>query len=213
MCNGGRNKYATYCNQGHTNLMQDAQNCVNKLPYVTRLPWGCVTAQSGGCKCTVDTPYANNWSGTFSEATANLFQGCPNSIEAERYEGSMYLTYTCSAWCVTDRKFKYTHMLFCFFFNKENIHSAAVCEEELLSHWVSSSIVPSNWPTDQIAANYIRLALLSFAEVKVLTNRAFFHFFFVYLYKNVRSMFSTVARFSIENGESNLTVNEVHILR
>ncbi|CAF2122831.1 unnamed protein product [Rotaria magnacalcarata] len=95
-CNGGRGIYATYCNTHRSNAMQDAKRCVDKLPSVAGLAWGCVNAQSGYCKCTVDTSYQNNWSGTFSEARNNLFHGCSNSIEAERYEGNMYLTYTCS---------------------------------------------------------------------------------------------------------------------
>ncbi|CAF1342552.1 unnamed protein product [Adineta steineri] len=96
MCNGDRNTYATYCNTRKVNSMQDAVSCINRLPSVTGLAWGCVNAQSRKCKCTVDTSYQNDWAHTFSEAKNNLFKGCSNSIEAERYEGNMYLTYTCS---------------------------------------------------------------------------------------------------------------------
>jgi hypothetical protein len=96
MCNGGRNEYVTYCNTRHSSSIQDAKNCINKLPSITGLAWGCVNAQSGNCRCTVDTSYQNDWGQTFSEAKNNLFNGCSNSIEAERYEGNMYLTYTCS---------------------------------------------------------------------------------------------------------------------
>ncbi|CAF4039001.1 unnamed protein product, partial [Adineta steineri] len=96
MCNGDRNTYATYCNTRNSNSIQDAMSCINKLPFVTGLAWGCVNAQFGKCKCTADTSYQNDWAHTFSEAKNNLFKGCSNSIEAERYEGNMYLTYTCS---------------------------------------------------------------------------------------------------------------------
>ncbi|CAF0839089.1 unnamed protein product [Adineta steineri] len=82
MCNGGRNTYATYCNTRNSNSIQDAKNCINKLPSVTGLAWGWVNAPSGKCKCTADT---------FSEAKNNLFKGCSNSIEAERYEGNIGL--------------------------------------------------------------------------------------------------------------------------
>ncbi|CAF1061578.1 unnamed protein product [Adineta steineri] len=76
--------------------MQDAMSCINKLPSVTGLAWGWVNTQSGKCKCTADTSYQDDWAHTFSEAKNNLFKGCSNSIEAERYEGNMYLTCTCS---------------------------------------------------------------------------------------------------------------------
>ncbi|CAF1236243.1 unnamed protein product [Adineta steineri] len=91
MCNGGRNTYATYCNTRKLNSMEDAMSCINKLPSVTGLTWGCVNAQFGKCKCTADTSYQNDWAHTFSEAKNNLFEGCSNSIEAEQYEGNIGL--------------------------------------------------------------------------------------------------------------------------
>lgn len=115
--NGGRNTYVTYCNTRQTDSIQDARNCVNKLPYVTGLAWGCVNAEYGNCKCTVDTSYQNDWTNTFTGAENNLFNECSNSIEAERYEGNMHLTYTCSQWFLT-HWLHYEQLIFFFFSNK-----------------------------------------------------------------------------------------------
>ncbi|CAF1669862.1 unnamed protein product, partial [Didymodactylos carnosus] len=87
-CKGGGKKYSSSCNsKSSSDHVNDVQQCLNNIH--SEHNWGCVNANGGRCKCTVDTPYQNDWQGTFNEARKNLNSSCHGfqSMDGERHEG------------------------------------------------------------------------------------------------------------------------------
>ena len=103
-CKGGGGKYETLYN---TNLNNNEYRKVDKCFWMLRkilrrsnsnnVPWGCFKAEVGKCRCSADSSYIWSYMQTFEEALGNLRKNTENfkSVEAETWEGNMYISYTC----------------------------------------------------------------------------------------------------------------------
>jgi len=98
-CKGGQGKYVSYSNNNMNNGGINAGHvgdCFRSLPAKTD-GHGCQTNTVGICSCTRDSSWIWSYMQTYREAIQNLRRDSNefNSVEAERYEGNMYLSYTC----------------------------------------------------------------------------------------------------------------------
>jgi len=75
----------------------EARRCFQKLAIDLGNAWGCYHKGEGSCFCTLDSSFILNKRGTFNDALNQLRSSTNNfeSVDAERYEGAMYLSYTC----------------------------------------------------------------------------------------------------------------------
>jgi hypothetical protein len=96
-CNGGQNKYMTYWNTDMSNAhASDAAICLQQLRYHSH-GYVCHTETYRNCRCTLHNPFTSHDGEVFDAAYDNLRESTNNfwSIEAERHELNLYLTYTC----------------------------------------------------------------------------------------------------------------------